>query len=257
MRLVFIATRHDEHARLALEALLAGKAAFVEKPLALDEASLDAVLGAAAAGGPLMIGFNRRFAPATRFLRERLERTAGARVVHVRANAGFVPPDSWVHDPAAGGGRLVGEGCHFIDLALHLIGAPAVEVHATALGGDDPAGALGDNVQVAIRCADGSLASILYTAKGSPRSGKERVEVFAGGATGIIDDFRRAEFWGAKRERWKGRQDKGHAAELDAFVRTVREGGAWPIPLEELANSSRATLRAAASLRSGRPEPVE
>ncbi|HEX6938350.1 MAG TPA: bi-domain-containing oxidoreductase [Longimicrobiales bacterium] len=253
---VVVATRHDEHARLAAEALRAGKAVFVEKPLALDEESLDAVLDAAAHGGTLMVGFNRRFAPATRFLRERFARTAGARVVQIRVNAGAVPPSSWVHDPDVGGGRLIGEGCHFIDLALYLAGSPAVEVHAHALGGPDPAAPLHDNVVVTLRCADGSIASILYTSKGNPRSGKERVEVFAGGATGVIDDFRRAEFRGARNERWKGRQDKGHRAEMEAFIRAVREGGPPPIPLAELENASRATLLAARSLRTGRGERV-
>jgi predicted dehydrogenase/threonine dehydrogenase-like Zn-dependent dehydrogenase len=251
---VVIATRHDEHARLAAEALRAGKSVFVEKPLALGDEELDEVLGAAATGGGLlMVGFNRRFAPATIFLRERLARTAGARVVQVRVNAGAVPPESWVHDPAVGGGRLIGEGCHFVDLALYLAGSPAVEVTASAVGGPDPAAPLRDNVLVTLHCADGSIASVLYTAKGDTRAGKERVEVFAGGATGVIDDFRRAEFWpgSGRRERWRGTQDKGHAAELAAFVRAVREGGAAPIPLEELENSSRATLRAAAAVAGG------
>lgn len=250
--MIVIATRHDEHARLAAEALRAGKAVFVEKPLALDENSLDEVLDAAMEGGPLMVGFNRRFAPATAFVRERIERTAGARVVQIRVNAGFVPPDSWVHDPKIGGGRLVGEGCHFIDLALHLLGSPVEEVQAMALAGADPAASLGDNVQVTLRCADGSLGSILYTSKGNTRAGKERVEVFAGGVSAVIDDFRRAEVWTKRRERWRGGQDKGHALELRAFVDAVRTGGPAPIPLEELELSSRATLRAAESLVRGR-----
>lgn len=247
---VIVATRHDEHARLAAESLRAGKAVFVEKPLALDEESLEDVVRAAAGGGVLMVGFNRRFAPATVFLRERLAGVPGARVVQVRVNAGAVPAESWVHDPLVGGGRLVGEGCHFVDLALYLAGSPAVEVSAMGLGGSDPDSRLQDNVVVTLRCEDGSVASVLYTSKGDPGSGKERVEVFAGGATGVIDDFRRAEFWsGGRRERWRGRQDKGHAAELAAFVRAVREGGESPISLEELENSSRATLRAAEALR--------
>lgn len=244
---VFIATRHHDHARLAATALRAGKHVFVEKPLALSEDELDDVLDAASAGPLLMVGFNRRFAPATRFLLERFAGTAGARVVHVRANAGALPPDHWAHDPEVGGGRIRGEGCHFIDLALYLAGAAPVEIRAMSLGAEDPAARLGDNVQIGMRCANGSLATVLYTGKGNMRSGKERVEVFAGGATGIIEDFRSAEFRGAsgKRERWKGRQDKGHAAELRAFIRAVREGGPPPIPLEALAASSRATLDAA------------
>lgn len=246
---IVIATRHDEHARLAAAALRAGKAVFVEKPLALDEVSLEDVVEAARTGGQLLVGFNRRFAPATVFLRERLERTAGARIVHLRVNAGAVPRESWVHDLEVGGGRLVGEGCHFIDLALHLAGSPAVEVMAAGIGGDDPDAELQDNVQVTLRCADGSLASVLYTSKGDIGAGKERVEVFAGGAMGVIDDFRRAEFWSGRRERWRGTQDKGHAAELAAFIEAVREGRESPIPLEELEQSSLATLQAAALLR--------
>lgn len=254
---LFIATRHDEHARLATLALHAGKAVFVEKPLALDEASLDEVLAVAQHAPPLMVGFNRRFAPATLFVQERLRRLPGAKVVHIRVNAGALPASSWVHDPEAGGGRLVGEGCHFVDLAMHLVGARVSEVHAVAMGGPDPAAALGDNVVVTLRFDDGSIASILYTAKGNAAAGKERVEVFAAGATAIIDDFRSAEFHGATVERWKGRQDKGHVEQLRRFLNAVREGTTSPIPLQELADSSRVTLRAAASLRAGAPLAAE
>jgi predicted dehydrogenase/threonine dehydrogenase-like Zn-dependent dehydrogenase len=254
---VVIASRHDAHAALAAAALRAGKAVFVEKPLAIDEESLDIVLGEATeAASPLLVGFNRRFAPATRFLRERLAGRPGARIVHVRVNAGPIPADSWLHDPAVGGGRLIGEGCHFIDLALHLIGSPPVEVSAVALAGPDPDAALQDNVHVSLRCADGSLASILYTSKGDPRSGKERVEVFAGGTTCILDDFRAAECWSGRRERWRGTQDKGHKAELEAFIGAVRRGEPSPIPLPEIEATSRATLLAARALREGRPQAL-
>lgn len=249
--LIVIATRHDEHARLAAEALRAGRAVFVEKPLALDDESLDDVMRAAtSSGAPLMVGFNRRFAPATEFVRERIEGLPGARVVQIRVNAGSVPPDSWVHDPEVGGGRIIGEGCHFIDLALYLIGARAVEVSAVGLSGTDPAVGLEDNVQITLRTEDGSIASILYTSKGEVRSGKERIELFVGGTMAVIDDFRRAEFWAAgRRERWRGRQDKGHARELEALIEGLRKGMGSPIPLAELENSSRATLRAVDALR--------
>jgi predicted dehydrogenase/threonine dehydrogenase-like Zn-dependent dehydrogenase len=250
---VVIATRHGEHARLAAQALRAGKAVFVEKPLALTEGELEEVLEAARGGPPLLVGFNRRFAPGTVFVRDRLGGLPGGKVVQVRVNAGYVPPESWVHDPAEGGGRLIGEGCHFIDLALHLAGSPAVRVETVALAGPDPAALLQDNFVVTMQCADGSVATVLYTAKGSPRSGKERVEVFAAGRSAVIDDFRLAEVRGRRRERWKGRQDKGHGPQLAAFVAAVRAGAASPIPLAELEHSSRVTLRAAALLGSARP----
>jgi predicted dehydrogenase/threonine dehydrogenase-like Zn-dependent dehydrogenase len=248
---VVIATRHGDHARLATAALRAGKAAFVEKPLALTDAELDEVVAAASGGPLLMVGFNRRFAPATMFLRERMLGLPGGRMVHVRANAGYIPSTHWVHDPVEGGGRLIGEACHFIDLALFLVGFPAVYVETRALGGEDPAAALEDNFVVTLRCADGSVASVLYTAKGSGRTGKERVEMFCAGRTAVIDDFRSAEVHWRKRERWKGRQDKGHTGELRAFVAALREGSEAPISLAELEHTSRVTLRALESLRAG------
>jgi polar amino acid transport system substrate-binding protein len=244
---VFIATRHADHAELAARALRAGKAVFVEKPLALTQEGLEAVLEAAGGAGPLMVGFNRRFAPATTAVRDGLAGVAGARVVLLRVNAGEVPADSWVHDPEVGGGRLIGEGCHFIDLGLFLAGSPPVDVAALALGAGDPAARLGDNLQVTVRCRDGSLVVVVYTSKGDPRTGKERVEVFAGGRTAVIDDFRRAEVSGGG--RWKGRQDKGHEEELRLFLEAVRSGGPAPIPLSEIEASMRATLRAADAVR--------
>jgi predicted dehydrogenase len=254
---VIIATRHGDHARLAAAALRAGKAVFVEKPLALNYEELDDVVAAARGGPPLMVGYNRRFAPATVFLRERLAGLPGGKMVHVRANAGYIPSTSWVHDPVEGGGRLIGEGCHFIDLALFLVGSPAVWVETVALGGTDPAASLQDNFVVTLSCADGSVASVLYTAKGSPRSGKERVEMFAGGRTGVIDDFRSAEVHWRRRDRWKGRQDKGHRAGLEAFVAAYRENGPSPISLDALEHGARVTLRAAESLRARRTLAIE
>lgn len=243
---VAIATRHDDHADLATRALAAGKAVFVEKPLALDHASLERVVAAAADGPPLLVGFNRRFAPATAFVMDRLRRLPGARVIHIRVNAGYIPPDSWMHDPAVGGGRIVGEGCHFIDLARHLAGAPVRDVAVTAVGGPDPAARLQDNVHIALCFEEGSIASILYTAKGNTKAGKERIEVFAAGTTAVIDDFRSAEFHGERVEHWKGRQDKGHAEQLRRFVACLKDGGPSPIPLAELEEVSRVTLEAAA-----------
>lgn len=255
---VIIATPHASHAVEATAALTAGKATFVEKPLALNQASLREVLRAAQGGPPLMVGFNRRFAPATRFLSERLEGVTGARVVVIRVNAGRIPANHWIHDPEVGGGRLLGEGCHFIDLAAYLVGSGPVAVAASAVGGDDAEADLRDNFVVTLRFPDGSIGSIVYTSRGDKESGKERVEVFAGGMTGVIDDFRRAEVWrGGKNEEWKGKPDKGHQAELAAFVEAVRTGSESPIPLPDLAASSLAALRAVDALRSGRTEPVE
>jgi polar amino acid transport system substrate-binding protein len=241
---------------MAAAALRAGKAVFVEKPLALDEGSLSDVVMAARGGPPLVVGFNRRLAPATRFLVAAMNAVPGSRVVCVRVNAGPVPRDHWIQDPVIGGGRLVGEGCHFIDLATHLAGARACEVGAVGIGASDPDAALGDNVQVTVRCANGSLATVVYTSKGDPKSGKERVEVYAAGVSAIIDDFRQAEVWRGVRSRWRGGQDKGHVALMEAFLRCVRGEGPLPIPLQDLENTSLATLVARRALGTGRVLPV-
>ena len=251
---IIIATPHADHAEQTAAALAAGKAVFVEKPLALDAASLERVIDAARGGRQLMVGFNRRFAPATAAVVERLARTPGARQVHIRVNAGRIPAHHWIHDPDIGGGRLLGEGCHFIDLACHLACAPPVTVSTVAIGGEDPDARLQDNFAISLTFANGSIATITYTAKGDAGAGKERIEVFAGGQTFIIDDFRSAEIWaGGKREVVKlSGQDKGHRAEVAAFIDAVRSGAPSPIPLEELYASSRATLCALQALHTGR-----
>ncbi|MGH7477136.1 MAG: bi-domain-containing oxidoreductase [Longimicrobiales bacterium] len=264
---VFIATRHAEHASLAAAALRAGKAVFVEKPLAITDASLAEVLAAAAGARPLMVGFNRRFAPATEFVLRGIAGRAGTRMVHARVNAGALPRDHWVHDREVGGGRLIGEGCHFIDLVAVLAGDLPVEARAVAIAGADADALLEDNLQVTLRFAGGSVGSVLYTAKGSRSMAKERIEVFAGGCSAVIDDFRSAELHDESRSlvraligrggtRWTGKQDKGHAAALRAFIDAVRADRESPIPLAQVAASSWATLAAARSLRSGRAEPV-
>lgn len=252
-----IATPHADHAAQAAAALRAGRAVFVEKPLALGYDELRDVLDAAAGGAPLMVGFNRRFAPATRFVMERLARTSGARVITMRVNAGRIPAKHWIHDPEIGGGRLLGEVCHFIDLAAFLAGARTTHVAVAGIGSDDPDAMLQDNLVVTLRHANGSTTAITYTSKGDPAAGKERIEVFAGGVTCAIDDFARAEVWrGGKAERWKGNQDKGHREEMRLFIEAVRTGGSAPIDLAALESSSLATLRAADALRSGGVEVV-
>src|SRR5262249_35707613 len=166
VRAVVIATRHDSHARLAIEALRAGKDVFVEKPLALTAADAGRVLRAADAGpGLLMVGFNRRYSDLAVEARRRLG-AAGPLVISYRVNAGSIPPEHWVHDPVVGGGRLVGEGCHFVDLVQYLTGEQPVLVSAHGVA--DPSGRLrpDDNVSVTIRLSGGSVASILYVAGG-------------------------------------------------------------------------------------------
>jgi predicted dehydrogenase len=235
---VAIATPHDSHASLAARALTAGSHVWCEKPLALTEDELDAVRDAwLASGCVLAVGFNRRWSAAVTAARRVLDDVAAAKLVSYRIAAGPVPDGHWYHDPRQGG-RLLGEVCHFIDTAQALIGAPIEDV--AALSGGGPRGPA-DDAAVALRFADGSLASIGY-GSGLPSAGKERIEVHAGDRRVVIDDFRVVTVDG--KTRWKGRQDKGHQAMAAAFRQAVE--GAEKLPTEEMIATMRATIRAAA-----------
>lgn len=249
---VFIATRHDSHAVLAARALDRGKVVFVEKPLALTRAQLDEVMKSAGQDGRLLVGFNRRFSPHTEHVRTAFAGVAGALAITIRVNAGPIPADSWIHDVDAGGGRILGEGCHFIDLAQAIAGAPITRVFAAGLGLPDPSSRLRDNVALTLEMANGSVATILYTSKGDTTSGKERVEVFGGGISAVIDDFHTTSVTrSGKPERFKTTQDKGHSEELRRFVQLALVGGPPPIALAELRASTLATIAAVEALETG------
>ncbi|HXE57618.1 MAG TPA: bi-domain-containing oxidoreductase [Gemmatimonadales bacterium] len=251
---VFVLTRHDSHARLALRALEAGKHVFVEKPLALRPEDLDALEEAAARTGRLLtVGFNRRFAPLAQEARTLLRGRAGPLALVLTVNAGAIPRDHWTQDPEAGGGRIVGEACHFIDLARALVGAPIASLDVTAAR--DRAGRPIDDVAtLSLAFADGSTAAVHYLANGSKAFPKERIEGFFDGKTFAIDNWRRLRRFGIPGpwfERTR-RMDKGHAAELAAWRGAVRSGGPAPIPPEELFEVSRWSIRAAELARGAR-----
>jgi predicted dehydrogenase/threonine dehydrogenase-like Zn-dependent dehydrogenase len=237
---VVIATRHDTHAQYAIAALEAGKHVFVEKPLALSESELERVERAAlAADGCLVVGFNRRFAP----LAIRLHRELGGRgplLMDYRVNAGSRPRSDWSHDPAVGGGRIVGEACHFVDLLGFLAGSHPQLEHARALGGSsEPAE---DVVAATLSFSDGSLAHLIYSALGDPSLPKERVEVLGEHGAGVLDDFRElAIHRGLRASRVKGKRDKGHRAELEQFLHACRTGE-QPWPVEDMVAVMRATF---------------
>ena len=257
---VVVATRHASHAALAAAALRAGKHVFVEKPLCISEAELDDVeraLDEARGAGRapcLMVGFNRRFSPHARAVRAAFADGGAPMVVAYRVNAGALPAGSWLADPREGG-RLVGEACHFVDFCGGLVDADPLEVTA---GGVAPAGGgdgAADTVVVTVRYAGGSLATIQYVTVGHPGLPKERCEVFAGGRAAVVDDFRVTRFHGGGRTV-RGRQAKGFAEALRAFVDACRGGGPWPIPWRSLAATHRVCFAAARSLRTGRPVAV-
>ena len=252
---VIVATRHDSHAHLAARALAQGKAVLVEKPLALSFAQLNeiaAARAAAPAGAFFQVGFNRRFAPLALALRQKLAAKPGPKFILIRVNAGALERESWAAGAAEGGGRIVGEACHFLDLARFLVGRAITSVFAEA-GPPGRPGGLTEDASIQLRFADGSLASVAYAAQGDAKSGKERIEAFAGGASFVLDDFRTltATEQGRTETAGGGAPDKGVAAELAAFVRAVREGGGAPVDEAELIESSTAILAAMDSLQTG------
>jgi predicted dehydrogenase len=259
---VVVATRHLLHAKQVLAALAEGKHVFCEKPLCLSETELRSIirsyLGVASARRPaLMVGFNRRFAPMIVRMKSFLASISEPLALNYRINAGNLPSDHWVNDPEQGGGRILGEVCHFVDLLMFLAGSPIVEVEARSVA--NSARYSGNNVLVSLRFASGSEGTISYLANGDRAFSKERVEVFGGEAVAVLEDFRRLELLrhGGKqviRSRW--RQDKGHRGEWQEFVRSVRQGTA-AIPFDELVCSTLATLRVQESVATGKKLAVD
>ncbi|PDV99973.1 bi-domain-containing oxidoreductase [Candidatus Chloroploca asiatica] len=245
---VFILTRHNTHARLIVEALAAGKHVFVEKPLALTQDELDQI-NAARQQAPnlqLLVGFNRRFAPLAVEMRKLLGARTEPLTMIYTVNAGAIPAHHWTQDPLVGGGRIIGEGCHFIDLLRFLAGHPIVNVSAHAIGAAPGLAVREDKMTITLTFADGSLGTVHYFANGSKQFPKERLEVFSAGRILALDNFQRLHSYG-----WAGfkgqrlwRQDKGHGAEVAAFVERVAHGGSWLIPWEELADVTQATFAA-------------
>lgn len=254
-RAVFVATRHDLHAELVVAALRAGKHVFVEKPLCIRPEELAAIDATVAGLGDrcpvLMVGFNRRFAPATARVRAFM-RGGGPLSVSFRFSPGAIPPEHWTQDEDVGGGRIVGEACHAIDTCAALVGSPPVRVFAESVAREGGLLTTDDRALLTLRHADGSVSSVSYQAGGDKGFPAERIEVFGGGKTAVIDAWDEVQLWsGGKAERARGGKDKGHRAELEAFLAAVRGGGAWPVPWPELRAVTAAALGAVASLRDG------
>jgi predicted dehydrogenase/threonine dehydrogenase-like Zn-dependent dehydrogenase len=255
---VIIATQHDSHAPLTVRALEAGKAVFVEKPLAIDEAGLGRVEDLLATGGRLTVDFNRSLAPATRRVAAHFAGRTEPIHIDCRINAGYLPPDHWLRDPARGGGRLVGEGCHFVDLCSCLVGKTLESVQVDALG-TGPRTLVGDNFSVTLRYVDGSLATIRYISTGDTRMSKERIEVLGADRSAVIDDFRRTQLYARRRrsgDRLYRGQDKGHDAILEASIKFFRGIGPAPIPYARLSETTRATLVARQALDDRWESPI-
>ncbi|HKY22396.1 MAG TPA: bi-domain-containing oxidoreductase [Vicinamibacterales bacterium] len=248
---VVVATRHDRHASQVLAAAAAGKDVFVEKPLCLTPLELEDIRRTfSVPGAPrLMVGFNRRFAPLAVQFKEFVRESGQPLMVNYRVNAGTVPPDHWVHDPKEGGGRIIGEACHFVDFIGWLVDADPVTVTAQSLG-NDPAD---DGVLIIMTYAGGSVGTISYVSTGDPAQGKERIEAHGGGRSAVLDDFRQLELCSNNRcrtVRHRFGQDKGHRDECAAFIRAIARGEPSPIPLEQILTTTRVMFLVLESARS-------
>ncbi|MCP4511895.1 MAG: Gfo/Idh/MocA family oxidoreductase [Fuerstiella sp.] len=243
---VFITTPHHMHATMVCQALNAGKHVFVEKPLAMNSDELKQVEAAMVANPQqcVMVGFNRRFSPHMTAAKDWLRSCKRSKSIIITVNAGEIPADHWTQDPEIGGGRIIGEACHFVDLSRFLVGFPIQSATAFPMRGGD--GRLGDCVALHLQFEDGSIATIHYLANGSKDFPKERIEVFAGGTVVVCDNFRQTREIGGQRRKLKTKgQDKGHKAELEAFINSLTTAGEWPISGNELFEVSQITLELA------------
>lgn len=255
VNLVMIATRHDLHAELARRALEEGRHVFVEKPLALNEEELESVTGTAARSATaLMVGYNRRFSPLARAAFEFFQDRDAPLSIAYRVNAGRIPREHWIQDPQEGGGRIIGEVCHFVDMMHFLTSSTVERVYAESIRSRNRLTVEEDSVFITLAFSDGSNGSIAYLAEGDKALPKERIEIFGAGRTFVLDDFRSATMYREGREETRRlrAQDKGQAEEMRALCAVVLKGDPAPISLQDLAATSRATFGMRESLRTGR-----
>jgi predicted dehydrogenase len=247
---VLITTRHNLHTPFVLEALAAGKHVFVEKPLCLTQEELNEILGAYDGSRLLMVGFNRRFAPLAQKIKAMLGGRTTPLMMTYRVNAGYIPPDHWVHDPEIGGRRLLGEVCHFIDFFHYMTDSEAIQVSVTPISGSTGKYREDDNLCLTLAFRDGSVGTILYTGKGAKAFSRERFEVFCEDSVGVIEDFRRALIVQGGRSQTikKLSMDLGYRAELEWFFHTAKN-----LHYESYIASTQVTLKAVEALRTGKP----
>ncbi len=249
---VLIATGHSVHAKLVCESLAAGKHTFVEKPLAMNEQELKQIIDAAEAAKDriVMVGFNRRFSPHTVKIKELLAGRSEPLAMNMTVNAGYLPPEHWVHDPIRGGGRIIGEACHFMDLLMYLADSPIVSVAAFMVG--ETVAVQEDKMSIVMRFGDGSVGTVNYFANGSKSYPKERLEVFSDRRVLNVENWRKLKGYGfrgfSKLKTFK--QDKGHSTEFLKFVERVADGGDPLIPMDQLINITRASFAAVESAKS-------
>ena len=249
--LVMITTRHNSHASLAIEALNCGKNVFVEKPLALNQEELDQVVEAyQKSGKTITVGFNRRFAPLAIKMKKALGTVATPMNIIATMNAGFIPSSVWVHDMEVGGGRIIGEACHFIDLITYLSGSKVKSVCMSAMGTQPEENT--DNASILLKYENGTNAVINYFANGSKAYSKERIEVYHQERTLVMDNWRKLKGFGFKNfSSATSSQDKGHQNQFNELIKSIKKGGEPIIPIDELINTTKTSFAAIESLKTG------
>jgi predicted dehydrogenase len=258
---VFITTPHNFHYQQIKDSLLAGKHVYCEKPLVLREEELDDLIDFyESLGGKdgaetrplLMVGFNRRFSEHIKRVKDFVKSTDEHPVINYRINAGFVPKDSWIQNPEVGGGRIIGEVCHFVDVASFIADSQVKEVFASELA--TPGNYNRDNISIILKFANGAQATINYLANGTKSVPKEYIEVFCGGGVAICDNFQHTEIIrSGRKDKIKSRfsQDKGFRAEIESFRDAITSGGINPIPFASIANTTRTTFKITDSIDTG------
>jgi predicted dehydrogenase len=254
---VFIATRHNSHADLTVETLKAGKNVFVEKPLAIMEKDLDRIAKICQKQDAcrLMVGFNRRFAPLSQEAKKLFQPLSEPLFINYRINAGYIPKDHWIQTDE-GGGRILGEACHFIDLLQFFTGEDPKKVFTENISSSNSKTSNQDNVAITILFNNGSVGTIQYIACGDKVLGKERIEIFGGGKSFIIDDFKTGEFYSGGKCKKIKKAGKGFKEEVELFIKSIQEGLAAPIPLESILFTTATTFCIIDSIQTGLPQKI-
>jgi len=254
---VFIATPHNSHASYVMDALKAGKNVFVEKPLAMNYEELDAVKKAYDEGNSkLMVGFNRRFSPVVVKIKEEFKNNGEPKVINIRVNAGFIPKDHWTQSPNLGGGRIIGEMCHFIDLMQFFTDAKPIKVYADCIKTSNETLTAQDNISITISFEDGSIGNLLYVGNGDKSLPKELIEIFSGGKVGRILDFRKGDLHKNNKTISLKLDGKGHKQEVSAFIESLKSGKEAPISFESIYLTTLTTYKIQDSLTTGLPQKI-
>jgi predicted dehydrogenase len=244
-----ITTRHNSHAKLVIDSLQNGKNVFVEKPLALNLDELERVIEYyEKSGKTLTVGFNRRFAPLALKMKQTLAANGSPMNIIATMNAGFIPSNFWVHDMKIGGGRIIGEACHFIDLITFLSGSKVKSVCMNTMGIDSNENT--DNASILLKYENGTNAVINYFSNGSKAYSKERIEVFHQNRTLVMDNWRKLKGYGFKNfSATTSGQDKGHQNQFNLLINAIKNGGSSIIPFDEIVNTTKASFAAIESMK--------